>query len=65
MKKTIKINGMHCKSCSMLIKSELEDLGVKAEINHETGKAIIEFDEKKTSLDKIKAAISKAGYSVE
>lgn len=56
---------MHCKSCSMLIKSELEDLGVKAEINHETGKAIIEFDEKKTSLDKIKAAISKAGYSVE
>ena len=53
MKKILKIKGMHCKSCEMLIKSELEDIGVKAEIEYSSGKAIVEFDESKTSLGKI------------
>ncbi|MDO8622946.1 MAG: heavy-metal-associated domain-containing protein [archaeon] len=65
MKKILQIKGMHCKSCSMLIKSELEDTGVKAEINHETGKATVEFDEKKTTLEKIKATIKEAGYKTD
>lgn len=62
MKKILKINGMHCKSCSMLIKSELEDAGVKSDINYESGKAEIEFDESKISLEKIKTIIKRAGY---
>ena len=62
MKKIIQITGMHCKSCSMLIKSELEDLGVKSEINSESGKAVIEFDESKITLEKIKEIIKQLGY---
>lgn len=64
MKKIIEIHGMHCKSCSMLIKSELEDQKVKAIINDESGKAEIEFDEKKISLQQIKEIIKKLGYQV-
>lgn len=66
MKKTLKIKGMHCKSCEMLIKSDLEDIGVKANIDSQLGKAVVEFDESKISLGKIKEKISKSGeYSVE
>ncbi|MDO8516525.1 MAG: heavy-metal-associated domain-containing protein [Nanoarchaeota archaeon] len=64
MKTIIQISGMHCKSCSMLIKSDLEDLGVNADIDHETGKSTLEFDETKITLEKIKATIKEAGYSV-
>ncbi len=65
MKKTLKIKGMHCKSCEMLIKSELEDISVKADVSYGAGTAVVEFDEASVSLKKIKEAISKAGYSAE
>ena len=61
----LNIKGMHCKSCEMLIKDELEEMGVKEiEINHKTGKAAVTFDETKLKLDSIKAAIKKQGYVV-
>lgn len=65
MKKTLKILGMHCKSCEMLIKSELEEAGVKVKIDSSAGNAIINFDESKTSLKKIKEIILRLGYQVE
>lgn len=66
MKKiTIKVKGMHCKSCSMLIEDVLEDLGVKSKVNDKEGIAIVEFDENKVSEEKIRAAIKKEGYKVE
>ena len=42
----------------MLITDALEDIGVSnSKINSETGEGIIEFDESKTSVDKIKKTI--------
>lgn len=43
MEKTIKINGMHCKSCKALIESEVKDIkGVESvDVNLESEKAII------------------------
>jgi len=64
-KKEIKINGMHCKSCEMLIKDELMELGVKeCEIDHKSGKAKLTFDDS-ISLDSIKSIIKKQGYGVD
>jgi copper chaperone len=66
MKKAkIKINGMHCPSCEMLIKDSLDDVGVKAEVSHKSNSANVEFDEKKISIDKIKSIIKENGYTTE
>lgn len=66
MKKiNLTIKGMHCKSCEMLIKDELMELGVKeCEIDHGSGKAAIVFDKSKIGLSSIKSAIIKQGYKV-
>ena len=61
----LRIKGMHCKSCEMLIKEELNELGVnECNIDYKTGKAIITFEESKLSSDSIKSAIKKQGYEV-
>jgi copper chaperone len=65
MKINLKIKGMHCKSCKMLIEDALEDLGVKSNVDNEKGTATIEFDESKITEEKIKDAIKKEGYQVE
>ena len=65
MKKTFKILGMHCASCSKLIEGELEDNGVSSKIDFASGKAIINFDERNISEDKIKKLIKGLSYSVE
>lgn len=62
MKTNLNISGMHCASCSKIIEMELEDKVKKILVNHETGKAIIDFDEKKISLQQIKDIIKQAGY---
>ena len=65
MKINLKIKGMHCKSCKMLIEDALDDLDVKSEVDSEKGTAAIEFDESKITEEKIKKAIEKEGYKVE
>lgn len=69
MKKLInlKISGMHCKSCSMLAKEELNELkGVsQIEINHETGEGSVILDESLNSKDDVMRAIKQAGYVSE
>ena len=62
----LKIKGMHCKSCSMLIADALEDIGVKSsKIDADSGEARIEFDEKTVTAEKIKQAIKAEGYKIE
>lgn len=61
----LKIKGMHCTSCEELIKDALEEVGAKGEVNSKKGTAIIEFDEKKLTEEKIKQIIKKEGYTVE
>ncbi len=66
MKKTIlNILGMHCASCSKIIEIELKDKVKNISVNHETGKAIIDFDEKKISLQQIKDIIKQLGYKAD
>jgi copper chaperone len=65
MKIKLKINGMHCKSCEMLIADALEDNNVKSNINSETGIAEITFDESKINLEKIKKIIEKEGFTIK
>mgnify|MGYP001620164536 CR=1 FL=1 len=61
MEKKIDVKGMHCKSCELLIKSSLEDLGVRANIDYKKGEVIVRFDSKKITLDKIYKAIEDSG----
>lgn len=65
MKKIFLVKGMHCISCSKMIEMELEDKVKSVSVNHETGKAIIDFDDKKINENEIKNIIIKAGYKTE
>lgn len=67
IKKKLKIEGMHCTSCSMLIDGELEDLtGVKsAKTSYHKGECEVEFDETEVSLDQVLEAIKKTGYRAQ
>ncbi len=62
--KTFKISGMHCVSCSMLIEGDLEDMGVTAKANYAKQLVEVTYDEEKVTLEKIHAAIKKAGYDI-
>lgn len=65
MNKKFKVTGMHCKSCEILIREGLEELGVKVkEISHKDGIVNVEFDEKKIDESKIRNAILNEGYKV-
>ncbi len=63
----LKITGMHCSSCEVLIKDALEESeGVKkADISMKNKSAEIQFDENKTDKQKLKAIIEKEGYEVD
>jgi len=62
MKKlNLNIKGMHCSSCSKLIETELQDKGIKAQVQ-DSGTAAIEFDENKISVQQIKDLITELGY---
>lgn len=66
MKKVeIKVDGMHCSSCGMLIADALEDLGVEStKADSIKGTVNVEFDEQKLSLNEIKTVIKEEGYKV-
>ena len=65
MEKKIKVNGMHCVSCELLIKDSLNDIGVKSEANHKKGEVLVSFDPKKVSIEKIYKSIEETGYKVK
>lgn len=59
----LKIDGIHCKSCILLIKDALSEIGVnKSEISL-YGDAEIDFDDK-ISESKVIEAIKSQGYKV-
>jgi len=65
MKKTVlDIGGMHCASCSVLIKRRLEKLpGVaSANVNYGSEKAVVEFDESKCDENQVVRKVEEAGY---
>lgn len=67
IKKTLKIQGMHCVSCAMNIDFDLEELkGVKSvKTSYAKAECEIEFDEEVLKTDKIIQTIQKTGYQVK
>ena len=66
MKKAFKIMGMHCTSCALDIDGELEDTeGIKAaNTNYARQEAVIEFDSRLITDNKIRKIIKDLGYEV-
>lgn len=62
--KKLKIDGMHCTSCAILIDFDLEDLtGVKkVKTSYAKQETEVEFDEEVVSTDKVLMTIEKTGY---
>ena len=65
MKKTLKIEGMHCGGCATGLEILLNTKGAKAKVDFDTKKAEIEFDPNKISIKKIKKEIESIGYKVK
>jgi len=67
LKAILKVDGMHCKSCEMLIKDALEETeGIrKAEPSQAKGSVSVEYDEKKIDEPMIKKIIKEQGYEVK
>ncbi len=61
---TIKVEGMSCGHCQMAVKKAVEAVeGVqKADVNLQNKQVVVEYDEGKANLEKLKAAIKEAGY---
>ncbi|MBP2029565.1 copper chaperone [Methanohalophilus levihalophilus] len=60
----LKVKGMSCGHCKMAVENALKELeGVEsASVNLEEGKADVEYDPSKTSVDSMKKAVIDAGY---
>jgi Cu+-exporting ATPase len=58
------ISGMHCASCSLLIKKSLESQkGVlEANVNYSTGKATVKYDPLTSTVDKFISTVKEIGY---
>ena len=65
-KLVLKVKGMHCASCSILIDKLIgKQEGVKViQTNYGNEKTAVEFDESKISIEKIDELVNKLGYDV-
>lgn len=63
---TLEVEGMTCTGCENTIKKGVTHLGgiVKVTASHNDGKATVEFDAGKTSIEDIKKAIEDKGYEI-
>ena len=64
---TLKISGMTCGGCSSSVKKvlEAEDAVKSAEVDHEKGTALVNYDANKISLERFEEIIDKAGFELE
>ncbi len=63
MESSLNVEGMHCKSCELLIEDSLKEIGVE-KVFFESGKVKVFFDENKIGINQIKKAIRNEGYKV-
>lgn len=63
----LKIIGMHCTSCSVLIDTVLEELPgvISAQTSYADQNSVVEYDERKIQLPKIIETIKKEGYQAK
>lgn len=66
-KRLLKINGMHCTSCSMLIDGDLEDTKgvVSAKTNYAKQMTEIEFNDEEITPEQLIETVKKAGYDAK
>ncbi|MBA3074741.1 MAG: hypothetical protein FP831_14150 [Anaerolineae bacterium] len=64
---TLKINGMECPNCAMILEGIEDKLkGVKsAEASYRKAQLVVEYDEFLLTEDQIKAEVKRMGYEVE
>lgn len=64
VKKTYRVDGMHCSNCAMNIEGIEDDLpGVRQVCaSYQKGQMVVEFDEALVSEGQILAAVQKRGY---
>ena len=63
----LKISGMTCGGCTSKVTHALEGIpGVRdVEVSLSTGEATVQYDERLTSSDRLKSAVTSAGYGVD
>jgi len=63
---TLDIKGMTCTGCETTVKNAASSVDgvLEAEASYDTGQAIIKYDQSKTTLQDIKAAINATGFTV-
>jgi copper chaperone CopZ len=61
MKKTYKVEGMHCSSCAMMIEGELLDAGIKCKCSFAKQEMEVEED---TDEKKVIEIITPLGYKL-
>jgi copper chaperone CopZ len=64
VKKTYRVEGMHCSNCAMNIEGIEDDLpGVRQVCaSYQKGQMVVEFDESEVSEAQILTAVEKRGY---
>ncbi|MDP2908773.1 MAG: heavy-metal-associated domain-containing protein [Nanoarchaeota archaeon] len=60
---TLVVDGMHCKSCELLIEDSLKGIGAE-KVSFEGSKVNISFDEGRLHPNQIKQVIREEGYRV-
>jgi len=67
VKQQLKVQGMHCASCAMLIDEELEELdGVQqASTSYGKQRTEVEFDDSRVEIGLIIAKVAELGYTAE
>ena len=63
-KKLYKIKGMDCPSCAMVIETELEDLGVKANCSYQKETLAVEYDPELVPEENILEEVKNEGYNI-
>lgn len=63
---TLKINGMHCTSCSLNIDGELEELAgiYSAQTSYAKSETKVDYDPEKIKPETFRKTIEKLGYSL-
>ena len=64
---TLNTYGMHCTGCEETVQAEITKLdGIKSvKADHVNKTVTVQYDDKKVTLDQVKAAIVNAGYRLE
>jgi copper chaperone len=61
---TLQVNGMSCQHCVNSIEKALKEIGASGQVDLNTNSVVVEYDDSKLSLEKVKEAIEDQGYDV-